>query len=122
MFNFWENELSEEETQALLEKCDKEIRRRGLEAPAILFLEMNKPLHNVLAHTGLAASPFLVPFFGFDFVNDYSNLLQKRDNVERLICMLEAPKVIGNPEGEPKADTAGKEEELCQTNQHLGGV
>ncbi len=115
MFNFWENELSEEQTQSLLEKCDNEIRKRGLEAPAILFLEMNKPVANVMAHAGLAVSPFLVPFFGFDFVNDYSNLLQKRDNVERLICMLEAPKVEAAKDGEPKALPAEKEEDLCNT-------
>ena len=108
MFDFWANELTEEETQALLEKCSNEIRRRQLEAPAIVFLEMHKPLSNVFAHIGMASAPFLVPLFGFDFVNDYSNLLQKRDNVERLICMLE--KARSEKDTEPK----GKEEVLCQ--------
>ena len=110
MFDFWKDELSEEQTQALLEKCSNEIRRRELEAPAIVFLEMNKPFANVFAHAGLSMAPFLVPLFGFDFVNDYSNLLQKRDNVERLICMLE----VARSENEP--GSRRKEEELCQTN------
>ena len=84
-------------------------RPRQLEAPAIAFLEMHKPITNVFAHAGLTMAPFLVPLFGFDFVNDYSNLLQKRDNVERLICMLEEAR-------SEKSDLAkGKEEELCQT-------
>ncbi len=109
MFDFWENDLSEDNTQELLDKCAGEIRRRQLEAPAILFLEMHKPLSNVLAHAGLAVSPFLVPLFGFDFMNDYSNLLQKRDNVERLICMLE----------EPRTETRVEEEEQCQTTNML---
>ena len=109
MFDFWENELTEEQTQALLDKCANEIRRRQLEAPCIMFLESHKPLSNVFAHAGLTMAPFLVPLFGFDFVNDYSNLLQKRDNVERLICMLEEPRK------EPESETRGKEEELCQT-------
>ena len=108
MFDFWKDELTEEETQALLEKCSNEIRRRQLEAPAIVFLEMHKPISNVFAHAGLSMAPFLVPLFGFDFVNDYSNLLQKRDNVERLICMLEEARA------ENKA-SQGKMEELCQT-------
>jgi hypothetical protein len=109
MFDFWVNEQTEEETQALLDKCANEIRRRQLEAPAIVFLEMHKPVSNVFAHAGLSMAPFLVPLFGFDFVNDYSNLLQKRDNVERLICMLEEAR-------SEKSDLAkGKEEELCQT-------
>ncbi|MBI1333727.1 MAG: hypothetical protein GC165_12705 [Armatimonadetes bacterium] len=113
MFNFWENDLTAEETDKLLGKCAAEIRRRKLEAPAIAFLEMHKPIANVFAHAGLATAPFLVPLFGFDFINDYSNLLQKRDNVERLICMLEEPP---DPET-PEASESGKttEEELCQT-------
>lgn len=116
MFNFWENDLSEEETQKLLDKCADEIRRRRLEAPAILFLEMHKPLSNIFAHTSLAVAPFLVPLFGFDFINDYSNLLQKRDNVERLICMLEKPQT--EPAGQetlPAGDKGKEVEEVCQT-------
>ena len=110
MFDFWKDELTEEQTQALLDKCANEIRRRQLEAPAIVFLEMHKPVSNVFAHAGLTLAPFLVPLFGFDFVNDYSNLLQKRDNVERLICMLEVAR------SEKESLPRGKEEELCQTN------
>ena len=109
MFDFWANELTEEETQALLDKCSNEIRRRQLEAPAIVFLEMHKPLSNVFAHAGMASAPFLVPLFGFDFVNDYSNLLRKRDNVERLICMLEVAREDSKP------SPLKLEEELCQT-------
>ena len=109
MFDFWKDELTEEQTQELLDKCANEIRRRQLEAPAIVFLEMHKPLSNVFAHAGMASAPFLVPLFGFDFVNDYSNLLQKRDNVERLICMLEEARE------ETKPTPLKLEEELCQT-------
>jgi hypothetical protein len=70
---------------------------------------MHKPISNVFAHAGLTMAPFLVPLFGFDFVNDYSNLLQKRDNVERLICMLEVAR------SEKETGRNGKVEELCQT-------
>ena len=89
MFDFWAEEPSTEETETLLQKAAEEIRRRKLEAPAILFFEMHKPISNVMAHLTVASAPMLVPFLGFDFVNQYSNLLRKRDNVERLICMLE---------------------------------
>ena len=41
------------------------------------------------AHAALAFAPFLVPLFGFDFVNDYSRLITKRDHVERLIQRIE---------------------------------
>lgn len=102
MFDFWENDLTEEETQACLDKCANEITKRKLETPAILFLEMHKPLSNVFAHGGMMSAPFLVPFLGFDLVNDYSNLLRDKNNVERLICMLE----------ESRAGTPSREE-LC---------
>jgi hypothetical protein len=45
-----------------------------------------------MAHGVVAFSGFLVPFLGFQNVNDYSRLLRKRDNVERLICLLEQDK------------------------------
>ena len=89
MFDFWKYELDEEQTEELLQKAAGEIRKRKLEAPAILFFEMHKPISNVMAHLTLVSAPMLVPFLGFDFVNQYSNLLRKRDNVERLICILE---------------------------------
>jgi hypothetical protein len=94
MFDFWQNELTDEETNELLEKANKEIRAKKLEAPAILFFEMHKPLSNVFAHASLAFAPYLVPLLGYDFVNRYSLLLKKRDNVERLIEMLEIKEVI----------------------------
>lgn len=60
-----------------------------METPAILMLEMHKPMANVAAHAAVTFSPFLVPFFGFDRVNDYSRLLSSRENIERLIQELE---------------------------------
>lgn len=60
-----------------------------MQAPAILALEAHKPLANVIAQSVVVFSGFLVPFLGFQNVNDYSRLLHKRENVERLICLLE---------------------------------
>lgn len=89
--DFWKNPLKEEEIEALIEKAAGEIRKRRLEAPAILFLEMNKPLSFLASQSAIVLSPLLVPFVGFDNVNDYSRLLESRDNVERLIRKLEEP-------------------------------
>jgi hypothetical protein len=105
MFDFWKDDLSDEKRDELLDKCSKEIRSRKLEAPAILFLEMNKPLCNVYAHLGVASAPFLVPLFGFDFVNEYSSLFRNRDNVEALIQMIESP------EEEPREEKLAMEPE-----------
>jgi hypothetical protein len=89
MLNLWEDELTEEQTTALLDKLEHEIRKRKLEVPAIMFFEMHKPLANIAGHFALATSPFLVPIIGYKNVNDYSRLLSKYDNVENLIVRLQ---------------------------------
>ncbi len=89
MPELWSTELTEEETESLLRSAAEKIRSRKLETPAILFAEMHKPLSFVGSQAAIVFSPFLVPFFGFDRVNDYSRLFAKRENVERLVRMLE---------------------------------
>jgi hypothetical protein len=85
----WSTDLTEDETEALVQKAADEISRRKLQTPAILFLEMHKPLAYVGANASLVFAPFAVPFLGFDFVNNYSRLFSKRENVERLIKKIE---------------------------------
>jgi hypothetical protein len=89
MQDFWAEELTEEETEALIERAAASIERRGLKTPAILFFEMHKPLAFIGSQTTLAFSPFLVPFLGFDGVNDYTRLFSKRENIERLLERLD---------------------------------
>ncbi len=85
----WSTDLTEDETEALIQKAAEEIRKRKLETPAILFFEMHKPLAFIGASASLVFAPFAVPFLGYDFVNNYSRLLADRANVERLIRKLE---------------------------------
>lgn len=92
MFDLWQQELSEQETDELIEKAANEIQRRKLEVPAILLFEMHKPLSFVGSQAAIVFSPFLVPFLGFDSVNNYTRLLAKRDSIERLICRIEEKK------------------------------
>ena len=82
-------------------KLEEQIRKRKLEAPAIMFLEMNKPLTRITANAMIVFTPFLAPFVGLDNVHNYSRLLMDRDNVERLICRLEAEPVNPTPQEEP---------------------
>lgn len=91
MADFWDGELTEEKTSETLERLAASVRKRRLEMPAILALEMHKPLSGFLANSAVALSPFLVPFFGFDATNDTTRVLERRANVERLITMLETP-------------------------------
>jgi len=85
----WSTELTDEETDALIDKAAGEVAKRNLQTPAILFLEMHKPLSYIGANASLVFAPFAVPFLGFDFINDYGRLFSKRENVEKLIRKLE---------------------------------
>ncbi|CAN5372664.1 hypothetical protein BH11ARM2_BH11ARM2_20000 [soil metagenome] len=89
--DFWDRELTDEETVTLLEKVAKEVKRRRLEVPVTMALELHKPLAGVLGNGSLVFAPFLVPLLGFDSVNDYTRLLSKRENFERLMDMIERP-------------------------------
>jgi len=84
-----EDELSDEERDAILERIAQGIVRRGMAAPAVLFLELNKPLSFVASQSLIVLTPFLAPFVGIDNVHRYSRLLERRENVERLIERIE---------------------------------
>lgn len=84
-----EDELSDEERDAILERIAQGVVRRGMAVPAVLFLELNKPLSFVASQSLIVLTPFLAPFVGIENVHRYSRLLEKRDNVERLIERIE---------------------------------
>jgi len=92
MSDFWVEEMSEEGTEELLEKIATKIRSKKLEVPAVMALEMHKPLAGIAGSAGVVFAPFLVPFLGFDNVNDYTRVLSKPENIERLMKKLELPK------------------------------
>ena len=89
MFDFWKDELTESEETELIEKAAAEIERRGLQAPALMFFESNKPLAYITSQASITFAPFIAPFLGFDFVNNYSRLFAKRENVDRLLDRIE---------------------------------
>ena len=91
MLTFWAEELTLDQEDALIEKVATAVEKRKLTAPAIIALEMHKPLAYIGASAALCGSPFLLPFFGFDAVNDYTRFFQRRQNVERLLQRLERP-------------------------------
>lgn len=92
MFDFWQSELTEEETEQLIEKCAKEIADRKMEVPAMLFFEMHRPLGFIMSSGAVMTAPFLVPFLGFDNVNNYSRLFSKQENILKLLDRLESNK------------------------------
>lgn len=85
----FDRELDQSEEEALLQKLADKIVRRKLQAPSILFLEMHKPLAFLASQALVVFAPFVAPIVGINHVRDYCQLLSKRENVERLIQILE---------------------------------
>jgi hypothetical protein len=108
--------LTDEERDALIEKIAADIHRRGLETPAILFLEMHKPLSFFASQTLIVTSPLIAPLVGFDRVRTASNLLESRDNVELLIRRIEelaATRNAGRLQDAKKASRTSADAEPC---------
>lgn len=81
--------LSEEETQQVIDEIASAIVKRRLETPAVLFLEMHKPISYIAGQGLIVAMPVLGPMLGPERMAKFSRLLQKRENVERLIQRIE---------------------------------
>ena len=86
------DEIPESEQHALLEKLANWIVRRNLVAPAILFLETGKPLNFLGAQMLIAFSPFVQAFFKGEQYHKIALILEKDENVELLIQMIEQRK------------------------------
>jgi hypothetical protein len=84
-----EDGLSPEDREKLIDELAQKIVKRGMETPAIMFLEMHKPVSFLASQTMLVASPFLAPIFGFEGVERYSRLFSTQENVELLIRRIE---------------------------------
>jgi hypothetical protein len=81
--------LTEEEKNKVIEGLAKKVAGRRLEAPAVMFLDMHRPLSFLASQSLLVAMPLLAPVFGAQGVADLSKLLANPDNVEALIRRIE---------------------------------
>jgi len=87
----WDAPVDDTERDALLAKIASAVRSRGLQTPAIWFLEIHRPLFPLGSQLGIAFSPFLGVFFGggaFD-LQKYTKLMQRPENVEKLIRLID---------------------------------
>lgn len=75
--------------ERLVEQVAGHIRHWRLEQPAILFLEVSKPLSFIASQGLLLCEPLLNFLFTEPQVADYANLLADRSSVEHLIDRLE---------------------------------
>ena len=85
----WDAELPDERRDELVDKLAEKVIQRGMQTPAILMLEMHKPLSFLAGQSLLLGSGFLAPLFGPQNVQQYAKLLESRDNIELLIQRIE---------------------------------
>lgn len=95
MLNNFQNEptlvddIPDEEQQTILEKVAKGIVRRQLTAPAIFFFEICKPLNFIGSQLLYGVSPFVQAFLKGNEYKKFSLIIEKDENVERLIRLIE---------------------------------
>ena len=81
------SEPVEDRRDALIERVALRLEAAGMSAPAIAFLEANRPLAFVGSQMLLVAQPFLSPFASS--LDRWIEILEDRGSVERLIRRLE---------------------------------
>jgi hypothetical protein len=83
-----EFELTSEEEEKLINNIAKTVVDRGLEAPAIMFLEVAKPVSFIASQFAILALGPLQWLFELEGPK-YTGLFMKRENVGRIIERIE---------------------------------
>lgn len=78
-----------EERDRIFERVAGAVTDRRLEVPAILTLELHKPLAFLGSQALIVFTPLLAPAIGLENLQKASHLLADRDNLERLIEHIE---------------------------------
>jgi len=89
---FWDEELSPEEEDEIIEWTARELYKYGMETAAILFLESYKPMSRIGTSMGTVFFTPLMPLFGDNTAirsQKVLKLFREDKNVEKLIVRLE---------------------------------
>ena len=79
-----EFDLTEEEERKLIDNIAKLVVDKGLEAPAILFLETTRPLSFIASQLAIVALGPLQWLFNMEG-SKYTGLFMKKENVNKII-------------------------------------
>lgn len=83
------DEIPQSDQRDLLKKVATQIVKRRLTAPAILFLEMCKPLNFLGSQILIALNPFVQTIFKTTEYQKFALIIEKDANVELLIRLIE---------------------------------
>ena len=76
--------------QQMIDRIANRIAGLGMTAPAVLFLEMNKPLAFLGAQLLFAAQPFLSITVNPADLHDFAEIVEDGTGVDQLIARLES--------------------------------
>jgi hypothetical protein len=76
---------TEQERDLWLDRCAREIVRRGMETPATFLLELHRPLAFLGGQALIVLSPFVGALVGLDNAMKLARLVEDRANVDRLL-------------------------------------
>ncbi|MEO0234141.1 MAG: hypothetical protein ABIN39_01625 [candidate division WOR-3 bacterium] len=82
-------EIPLERKEEILKKIAVSIVKRGLTAPAIMFLESIKPMNFISAQIMIFLEPIILTFFNISEYREASLIFEERDSVEKLIKYIE---------------------------------
>ena len=85
----WSEPLPEAEREALLERISTQVVKRGLSVPAILALEMHRPMAFMLSQSMIALTPLFGPLLGLERMQTFGRFLAEPGGVEALIRRIE---------------------------------
>ena len=118
---FWDEELTTEEEDEIIEWTARELYKYGMETAAILFLESFKPMSRLGTSMGTVFFTPLMPILGDNTAirsQKVLKLFQDDRNVERLIVRLEE---IASKGLNPDSGDAGKDEKPAKDNEEKKG-
>ena len=82
-------ELSADQRDLFIERLAQKISSWGLVAPAVFFLEANKPFSFIGSQALLFFQPLLGFLLGDEVIGGYAQLFEDQASVERLLHLLE---------------------------------
>jgi len=95
---FWDEEISPEEEEEIIESIARKLYRYGLETAGILFLESLRPISRYASSMGQVVVSPLLPFLGDNLMmkgDKTLRIFEREENVEKLIQRLEDLAVTG---------------------------
>ncbi len=82
-------DVSEEDGEKILRRVADEIVSRRLTVPAIFLLESGRPLSFIGSQAMIVLEPFVRAIFDLPNYRKFALMMERRDNVEKLITMIE---------------------------------